>query len=192
MAVTAPAEVLEFWFGDRARPLWFEKDAEFDAEIRRRFAATHEAALAGGLESWERAAESCLSLVLVLDQFSRNMHRGTARAFSGDALARAVADRAIGRGFDRAVEFDRRRFFYLPFEHSESLADQRRSVALFRALAEGQTGAWRDQAQEQLHYAVRHLEIIERFGRFPHRNQALERETTPDEAAFLTGPNASF
>lgn len=188
----APVEILEFWFSDRARALWFEKNSGFDAEIRRRFAPTHQAAMAGRLAGWERAAESCLALVLVLDQFSRNLHRGSARAFAGDALARAVADRGIGRGFDRALHFDRRRFFYLPFEHSESLADQRRSMALFRTLLEEQTGGWREQAQEQLFYAERHLEIIERFGRFPHRNQALGRETTPDEAVFLTEPHSSF
>jgi len=190
--MVGPGEILEFWFSDRARPLWFEKDPDFDAEIRRRFAATHEAARTGRLASWEGAAESSLALVIVLDQFPRNMFRGTARAFSTDALARAAADRAIGRGFDQAVEFDRRRFFYLPFEHSENLADQRRSVALFRALLDAAPDHWREEMQVQLDYAERHLEIIERFGRFPHRNRILGRETTPEEAEFLKGPNSSF
>jgi len=185
-------EILEFWFGDRARPLWFEKDGDFDAEIRQRFEATHQAALAGRLESWEGAAESCLALVVLLDQFSRNMYRGSAKAFAADARARAVADRAIARGFDRQFALDRRQFFYLPFEHGEALADQRRSVALFRALAEEQTGAARDRAVEMLKYVDRHMEIIERFGRFPHRNLALGRETTPEEAAFLEEPHSSF
>lgn len=190
--MTSPSEVLEFWFSDRARPLWFEKDPAFDAEIRRRFGPVHEAAVAGRLADWEDAADSCLALVLVLDQFSRNMFRGQARAFSGDARARAVADRAIARGFDIALPFDRRRFFYLPFEHSESLADQHRAVALFRALLDAAPDAWREEAQVQLDYAEQHLVIVERFGRFPHRNQALGRQTTAEEAAFLAGPNSSF
>lgn len=187
----APEDVLEFWFGDRARALWFAKDEGFDDEIRRRFSATHAAALAGRL-AWEDTAEHSLALVLVLDQFSRNMFRGRAEAFAGDPLARAVADRAIARGFDRALHFDRRRFFYLPLEHSEDLADQLRCVALFRSLLEEQDDAWRDQAAEQLRYAELHLDIIERFGRFPHRNQLLGRATTPEEASFLAGPNSSF
>lgn len=190
--MTSPSEILEFWFSDRARPRWFEKDPAFDDEIRRRFGAVQDAAVAGRLADWEDAADPALALVLVLDQFSRNIFRGQARAFSGDARARAVADRAIARGFDMAQPFDRRRFFYLPFEHSESLADQHRAVALFRALLESAPEAWREEAEVQLDYAQQHLVIIERFGRFPHRNQALGRQTTEAEASFLAGPNSSF
>lgn len=187
-----PQEVIEFWFSPRARSLWFAKDAAFDAEIRAGFEATHRSAAAGRLQGWENAPEGSLALVILLDQFPRNIHRGTARAFASDTLARAVADRAIGRGFDRQLPFEQRQFLYLPFEHSEDLADQRRGVRLFRALAEEQTGALRDAGFELVKYAERHLEIIERFGRFPHRNQALGRETTAAEAAFLEEPMSSF
>lgn len=187
-----PAEILDLWYSDRARPLWFVRNAAFDAEIRARFEASHKAAAAGHLQSWESTAESCLALVLLLDQFPRNIYRGSPRAFAADSLARAVAERAIARGFDRVLDFDRRKFLYLPFEHSEALADQRRGVALFRALAEEQTGVLRDQGFELLKYAERHCEIIARFGRFPHRNQSLGRETTEEEAVFLREPMSSF
>src|SRR5690606_28458065 len=115
------AEILDFWFSDRARPLWFVRDAAFDAEIRARFEASCKAAAAGQLQPWEGAPESCLALVLLLDQFPRNIHRGSPRAFAGDPLARRVAGRAIARDFDRALDFYQRSFLYLPFEHSEDL-----------------------------------------------------------------------
>jgi uncharacterized protein (DUF924 family) len=187
-----PQEILEFWFGDRARSLWFEKDADFDALIRQRFEATYQAALAGRLDSWEGTAEGCLALVVVLDQFPRNMYRGSARAYAADARARAVADRAVARGHDRTLPPDRRWFLYLPFEHSEDLADQRRAVALFRAHAETTAGADRERALELLDYALRHLAAVERFGRFPHRNELLGRETSEDEAAYLRDPRSWF
>lgn len=188
----SPDEVLGFWFSDRARPLWFEKDAAFDAEIRASFEAAHKQAAAGRLQAWERAAESCLALVILLDQFPRNMYRGSPKAFASDGLARAVADRALAGGLDRSLPFDRRSFMYLPFEHSEDLADQQRAVDLFRALAEAQTGTLRDKGFELLEYAERHREIIAHFGRFPHRNQVLGRETTPAEAEFLREARSSF
>ena len=192
MTVAGPAEILEFWFSDRVRPLWFERDAELDAEIRRRFAETHKAALNGQLSSWEGSPEGCLALVILLDQLSRNLHRGTARAFAGDAQARAAADRALARGFDQSLPPDRRWFLYMPFEHSEAMADQRRAVALLRAHAEAATGSERTRAQELLEYAQRHLTAIERFGRFPHRNELLGRETTADEAEYLKDPRVWF
>lgn len=187
-----PQEILEFWFGDQARSLWFEKDVDFDALIRSRFEATHHAALAGRLDAWEDVAESCLALVVLLDQFPRNMYRGSARAFAADAKARAVADRAVARGHDRTLPPDRRWFLYLPFEHSENLADQRRAIALFRANAEAAAGTDRERALERLDYAERHLAAIERFGRFPHRNELLGRETSEDEAAYLRDPRSWF
>ena len=190
--IRPPQEILEFWFGDQARSLWFEKNADFDALIRQRFEATHQAALAGRLDYREDAAESCLALVILLDQFSRNMYRGSARAFATDAEARAVADRAIARGHDRTLQPDRRWFLYLPFEHSENLADQRRAVALFRAHAEATAGLDRERALELLDYALRHLAAVERFGRFPHRNELLGRETSEDEAAYLRDPRSWF
>jgi uncharacterized protein (DUF924 family) len=187
-----PGEVLEFWFSERARPLWFERNAAFDEEIRSRFGATVAAACLGDLSYWVRAVDSSLALVLLLDQFPRNIHRGTLRAFSGDAQARATANTAIERGFDRRAPLDRRFFFYLPLEHSEDAKDQARSVALFRRWAEEHRGGARERALEQMKYVLRHQEIVERFGRFPHRNAVLGRESTPEEIAFLEEPHSSF
>jgi uncharacterized protein (DUF924 family) len=187
-----PGEVLEFWFSEQARPLWFERNAAFDEEIRSRFGATVAAACLGDLSYWVRAVDSSLALVLLLDQFPRNIHRGTLRAFAGDILARATANTAIERGFDRRTPLDRRFFFYLPFEHAEDSQGQARSVALFRRWAEEHRGAARERALEQMKYVLRHQEIVERFGRFPHRNAVLGRESTPEEIAFLQEPHSSF
>ena len=187
-----PGEVLEFWFSEQVRPLWFERNEAFDEEIRGRFGATVGAACLGDLSYWVRAVDSSLALVLLLDQFPRNIHRGTLRAFAGDAHARATANTAIERGFDRRAPLDRRFFFYLPFEHSEDPKDQARSVALFRRWAEEHRGAAREGALEQMKYVLRHQEIVDRFGRFPHRNAVLGRESTPEEIAFLQEPNSSF
>jgi uncharacterized protein (DUF924 family) len=171
-----PADVVSFWQAAGAEK-WFSKDDAFDAAIRARFLTTYEAAAAGALAHWERTAEGALALVIVLDQFSRNMFRASARTYAADPPARAVADRALQHGFDRAVAADLRTFFYLPFMHSEALADQERCVALYRELADA----------ESLRYAEDHADIIRRFGRFPHRNAVLGRETTADEQAFLAG-----
>jgi uncharacterized protein (DUF924 family) len=187
-----PGEVLEFWFSEQARPLWFEQNTAFDEEIRSRFGANVTAAGVGDLDYWVRAVDSSLALVLLLDQFPRNIHRGTLRAFSSDARARAIAGTAIDRGFDRRAPLDRRVFFYLPFEHSEDAKDQARSVALFRRWAEEHRGGARERALEQMDYVLRHQEIVERFGRFPHRNAVLGRESTPAEIAFLQEPHSSF
>jgi uncharacterized protein (DUF924 family) len=170
----APADVLAFWRA--AGPAkWFTKDQTFDAEIAARFGAVWRAAAAGRLAAWEETPETALALVIVLDQFPRNMFRGEAEAFATDALARAVADRAIARGFDQAFAAAERTFFYLPFEHSESPADQERAIALFRATGDAELVKW----------AELHADIIRRFGRFPHRNAVLGRTTTPEEQAFL-------
>jgi uncharacterized protein (DUF924 family) len=185
----APAEVLDFWFGPepgRRRRQWFVKDPAFDAQIRGRFLEDHRRARAGELDAWLAAPESCLALVILLDQFPRNLFRGTPEAFAADARALAAARHALERGFDAGMPPARRLFFYLPFEHSENLDDQRRSVALaepFRALP----------GFEDIHdYALRHLRVIERFGRFPHRNAVLGRESTPEEEEFLKQPGSSF
>jgi uncharacterized protein (DUF924 family) len=154
---------------------WFGKDADFDRAIAGRFRATHEAAAAGRLADWEATPQGALALLLLLDQFPRNMFRGSARAFATDPLARAVAERAIAHGFDVSAAAAERMFFYLPFEHSENLADQERSLALSRQAGGGKTDK----------YAEIHAEIIRRFGRFPHRNAVLGRATTPEEQAFL-------
>jgi uncharacterized protein (DUF924 family) len=172
--LATPADVLAFWRA--AGPdKWFEKDDAFDAAIRARFLGTYEAAAAGRLVAWESEAESALALTIVLDQFPRNMFRGEARAFAADPIARAVADNAIARGFDRRYVPPERRFFYLPFMHAENLADQERCIALCRAAAD----------DEGVKYAELHADIIRRFGRFPHRNRVLGRTTRPDEQAFL-------
>ena len=169
-------EVLDFWLA-AGYAAWFTKDEAFDRRCRDGFLGVYEDAAAGRLAAWEETPVGALALVLLLDQFPRNMFRGTPRAFATDPLAREVADRAIARGFDESVAPDLRIFFYLPFEHSEDLADQERSVALHE-----QAGL-----TEQMSYAIDHRDIIARFGRFPHRNRILGRETTADEQAFLDG-----
>jgi uncharacterized protein (DUF924 family) len=174
--IATPFAVLAFWRG--AGPdKWFTKDTAFDDDIRSRFLATYEAAAAGKLADWENAADSALALAIVLDQFPRNMFRGSARTYAADPAALAMVKRAIARGFDQAVAPIDRQFFYLPFEHSELLEDQDRACALFRA--EGDA--------DKLKWAELHADIIRRFGRFPHRNAALGRVSTPEEQAFLDG-----
>jgi uncharacterized protein (DUF924 family) len=191
-----PEAILKFWFGDpenpageygRQRSVWFRKDPAFDAEIRRRFLEDVEQAIAGDLSHWQGAPYPCLALVLLLDQFPRNLFRGEAKSFAGDALARTVADRAIAQGYDQQVLPPERLFFYLPLEHSEDLADQERSVELVRSLSAVHPGF-----ASTLDYALRHQEVIQRFGRFPHRNEILGRETTPEEAEFLQQPGSRF
>jgi uncharacterized protein (DUF924 family) len=170
----APAEIVSFW-REAGPDKWFEQDESFDQAIRVRFLPIYEAAANGELAASEESAEGALALVVVLDQFPRNMFRGNARAFETDALARAVADHALARGFDQVTDYAMRPFFYLPFMHSETLIDQDRSVCLYEALGDA----------EQLRYATGHRDIVRRFGRFPHRNRALGRDTTPAERAFL-------
>lgn len=170
-----PQSVLAFWRAAGSQK-WYAADAAFDAEIRTRFLSVYEAAAAGHL-AWDDTPEGALALIIVLDQFPRNMFRGSARAFAADALARRIAARAIDRGFDQRFAAPERCLFYLPFEHSESLADQERCVALNRASHDADAVKW----------AELHADIIRRFGRFPHRNRALGRATTPDEQAFLDG-----
>jgi uncharacterized protein (DUF924 family) len=173
--VIASAEaVLAFWRGS-GPDKWFNKDTAFDDEIRKRFLATYEAAARGELAAWEVTQDGALALVIVLDQFPRNMFRGSARAFEADSLARTIATRAIERGFDLNTTVQERAFFYLPFEHSEHMPDQERCCALFRSTGDA----------EALKWAELHADIIRRFGRFPHRNAVLGRATTPDEQAFL-------
>jgi len=168
------AEVISFW-RDAGPDRWFTKDAAFDGQIRERFFDTYEAAAAGKLSGWEGDAQGALALLILLDQFPRNMFRGDARAFATDPLARAVAAGAIVRGFDSQVPADLRSFFYLPFEHSEDLADQERGIAFYKASGDA----------DGLKWAEIHADIIRRFGRFPHRNAVVGRATTPEEQKFL-------
>ena len=173
--IASPADVLAFW-RDAGRDKWFKRDDAFDAEIREKFLATYEAAAAGKLSAWEDSAEDTLALILVLDQFPRNMFRGDARTFAADPLARAAANRALKRGYDQDLPAENRGFLFLPFMHSEDLADQLRCVELYRAAGDA-----------DVKYAEEHRDIIRRFGRFPHRNAMLDRETTEEEQAFLAG-----
>jgi uncharacterized protein (DUF924 family) len=186
-------EVLEFWFGDsdlRAdvvrRKVWFVKDPRFDEEIRSRFFATCEDAARGAFTPWLQDARECLALIILLDQFPRNLFRGEPRAFATDPDALASAQHAVERGFDQFVAPGARMFFYLPFEHSEDIAMQRRAVALFEAMREI------PEMSEAIRYAQLHFDVIRRFGRFPHRNAILGRISTPDEEAFLRTPGSSF
>jgi len=178
--------LFDFWFGPAEHPerlhhrqIWFRSTAEFDAAVRHGFAADHEMAVAGALQDWEAGAESALALVMLLDQVPRNIFRSTKRAFASDPQALAATRRALARGFDQQVPAAWRLFFYLPLEHSEDLADQQRGLALLEALppAPGRPS--------EAHMSRRHLEIIERFGRFPHRNAILGRPSTAAEQAFL-------
>jgi uncharacterized protein (DUF924 family) len=183
--------ILTLWFGPypryaERRKLWFGKDPALDAELRRRFEADWRRASAGELDGWENGADGALSLTILLDQFPRNMFRDTPDAFATDRQAREVAARALARSLDQAVPPVRRFFFYLPFEHSENLADQERSVEL----------AAQFRGDPELHdvyeYAVKHRDVIARFGRFPHRNAILGRESTPAEVEFLRQPGSRF
>lgn len=191
---TRAREVLDFWFGapgsaeyGRARKMWFRKDAAFDALLRERFGALLDAACAGELDAWCATPEGALALVIVLDQFSRNCHRGTPRAFAADDKALAIARAMVASGDDlRLPIVEHRAFAYLPFEHAETAEAQRESLRLFGELAKD------PQAKGYYDYAVRHADVIARFGRFPHRNAQLGRESTQAEAAFLSQPGSRF
>ncbi len=191
--MSGPGEVLDFWFGapgspehGRVRDAWFRKDADFDASIRERFGDAIETALAGGLQDWAQAPGSALALVLVLDQFTRNVFRGSPRSFAGDTRALALARAIVARGWDAGLAPVRRWFVYLPFEHSEALADQRESLRLFATLRDD------PQAGSAWEWAVRHHDVVARFGRFPHRNEILGRPSTPEETEFLRQPGSRF
>lgn len=194
--------IVDFWFVPRAgesvtghatapreritRDVWFRKDDAFDAEIRERFGVALAAALAGAFGHWCREPLGCLARVILLDQFTRNAFRGTPQAFAGDPGALATAEDALERGFDRSLAPQERWFLYMPFVHGESLAQQDRAVALFESLA-AQTGL-----DEPLPWAIRHRDVIRRFGRFPHRNEILGRASTPEEIVFLREPGSRF
>ncbi|GAB4474210.1 MAG: DUF924 family protein [Burkholderiaceae bacterium] len=187
-----PDDVVDFWFGapgsaeyGRARKLWFEKSAATDADIRARFGAAVEAALQGAFEDWRATPRGALALILLLDQFTRNVFRDTARAFAGDARALATAQALVAHGDDRCLTLHERQFAYLPFEHAEDRAAQETSLRLFTELAH-------DGLPEALEWARKHYDVIARFGRYPHRNAILGRASTPDEMAFLRQPGSRF
>ena len=172
--------VLDFWFrGEEERKEWFTKSDVFDEEIRGRFLSLHEAGARGELAHWKDFPGDCLALIVVLDQFPRNMYRGSPRAFSTDALALGAAKHAVAVGHDKQLSTVARSFVYLPFEHSENLADQETALKLFEGHA-------------NFEWARKHWEIVRRFGRFPHRNAVLGRQSTPAEIEFLKEPGSSF
>jgi uncharacterized protein (DUF924 family) len=171
-----PSDIVAFW-REAGPERWFKKDTAFDDEIRHRFLKIHEAAAQGNLAGWEASAEGALALLILLDQFPRNMFRGSARMFATDPLAHAIAAGSIVRGFDAQVSPEMRGFFYLPFEHAEDIADQERAVAFYKTAGDA----------DGLKWAELHADIIRRFGRFPHRNVVLGRATTAEEQAFLDG-----
>jgi uncharacterized protein (DUF924 family) len=182
-STTEPGEVLDFWFAEGDDERWFKVSPEFDREVTERFGAAYEDAAAGRLTDWEATPEGALALTIVLDQFSRNMFRDSARAFAADPVAQGIADRAIEHGHDMAVPEERRIFFYMPFEHAEDLALQDRCVALVKE---------RCNRGQYVDYAERHRAVIARFGRFPHRNEVLGRESTPEEIEYLEGRDEPF
>ena len=197
----AKGELLEFWFGDEPddsvvakakAELWWGHLAETDELLQARFGAAASAAAAGVLDHWTGSPKGRLALILLLDQIPRAIHRGTPAAFAQDELARKTAQQGLDSGADKLLRPIERLFFYLPFEHSEDLADQDRSVALFRELAATVPESKRQTFAEFLDYAVRHREVVALFGRFPHRNAILDRESTAEEKSFLEQPGSSF
>jgi uncharacterized protein (DUF924 family) len=199
---TAEAEeVLRFWFGEldadgrageEQRTRWWRKDASFDQLIRDRFADLHAAVAAGQREEWLASARGRLAAIIVLDQLSRNLFRGSGRAHAADARARELARDGIALGIDRQLAHDERSFLYMPLMHSEELADQDRCVELFCALRDELGEPMRGQVAGIVQYAEKHRDIVRRFGRFPHRNALLGRDSTPEELAFLAEPGSSF
>jgi uncharacterized protein (DUF924 family) len=178
----APSDILSFWFSEQVRAKWFVRDDGFDAELLGRFGALLPKAKRGELAHWAENPDGALALVILLDQLSRNVHRGTPEAFAADPLALSTAKHAIAQGYDLRLTPEERGFLYMPFEHSEVLADQDSGVALFEALG----------SEEPLDYMRRHRDIIARFGRFPHRNAILGRSSTAEEIEFLKQPGSSF
>jgi uncharacterized protein (DUF924 family) len=187
--MTQVDEILDFWFAQgqdatyaQRRKVWFTKNPSFDQAIRTRFQADYELAATGELVDWQNTAQGCLALILLLDQFPRNMFRGEAQSFATDSQALAVAQQAIAQGFDQELPPIQRMFIYLPFEHSERLEHQHQAVQGMQAL----------QIKDVTDYALKHQAVIARFGRFPHRNKILGRSNTPEEEEFLKQPGSSF
>ena len=186
-------EILDFWFGSpdepdygKSRKIWFAKEPEFDEELRRRFLTDYEKAAGGHLDEWKDSPNTCLALILLLDQFPRNIFRETPQAFATDWEALSTAHQAIALGFDKKLSNVQRWFVYLPFVHSENIDHQRQAVKLFQKLSGDKESA------KAIESAIRHRSIIERFGRFPHRNIILGRPSTPEEKDFLKEPGARF
>lgn len=193
-------QLLHFWFGENSAELpppermkfWFGGDATTDQLIRDNFAPQVTQAAAGEFAAWAETASGTLALLLLLDQFTRNIYRGSAKAYAADPLALELTEAGLAAGQDRELTLVQRAFFYLPLEHSERLEDQLRSVQLFEALLVDAPPEFQSLCGSFLDYAIRHRDIIARFGRFPHRNATLGRPSTVEETAFLTQPGSSF
>ncbi len=199
MQVT-PGDILAFWFADAARDpakamrrrlFWFRNSA-VDESISERFSDSVRCAARGEFTAWEEAAPSCLALVILLDQFPRNLYRGRAEAFEHDSRALDVASRGVAAGFLEQLSFIEQAFFLLPYEHSEDVSVQRAGIGLLEQIVDEAAPEWEPSARVSLHFARRHLEIVERFGRFPHRNAVLGRSSTPAEQEYLEGGGESF
>lgn len=194
------SNVITYWFADigdgyqikKQHQIWYGGKEATDREIKRLFGSLIEQALAGTLQEWTRTPMSTMALLLLLDQFTRNVFRGQAKAFSGDVRALSIAKWAIDQGDDNKLPVIARSFFYMPFEHSESLAAQQCSLRLFEQLLEEAPAAGKKTIGSSLAFAKRHYEIIEKFGRFPHRNAALNRQSTPAEIEYLAMKGARF
>jgi len=182
-----PQDVNDFWFSEASKARWFDSKPRYDRQVTARFETLWRQARDGELADWERTAEGALALVILLDQFSRNLYRGTAKAFANDPRAVGIAEQAIAREQHLVMSLIGRAFLYHPFEHSESLAHQERSVLLFRELAETAPAEWQERLKPFLEYAEEHCDVIRRFGRFPHRNKVLGRTNTAEEQAYLDG-----
>ena len=182
MASITPHHILEFWFIEHGPRDWFASNPDFDAKITKQFGDAYPSILAGKHHNWRETAEGRLAEIIVLDQFSRNLFRGTAKAFAADPIALSLAQEAIAVDADQALNQQQRWMLYLPFMHSESLAIHKIAIDLFTKLGLDQV----------LDYEIRHKDIIERFGRYPHRNAALGRQSTQEELAFLDQPGSSF
>jgi uncharacterized protein (DUF924 family) len=189
-------DILRFWFGEPGdashRALWFRGDRETDRRCRDAFGTPLELAARGELDRWALTPRGRLALIVLLDQFSRNIHRSTAGAFAQDAKALALCTEGLEQGMDRALAPVERAFFYMPLQHAEDREAQRRSVACFEALVAEATPMDRPMLAEFLDYARRHRAVVDRFGRFPHRNAILGRQSMPEEVAFLAGPDGPF
>ena len=177
-------DILAFWFEEVQPQQWFQTNPDFDSLIRDRFMPAYEKARDGILDDWRQDADGCLALCLLLDQFPRNMFRGTKQAFATDAKALVISKYALSKGFDQVLAPVKRRFLYLPFEHSENLNDQRKCVELFEKMTKDDPLGYE--------YALKHLKVIEQYGRFPHRNKILGRMNTPEEEEYLAQPGAGF
>lgn len=177
-----PQDITDFWFSDQTKPLWFKKSSDFDREVKRRFLDVYYQAAAGELNHWRDLATNALALIIVLDQFPRNMFRNHPRAFATDEQAVALTKYALERNYQQNLSVEEQAFLFMPLMHSEDKQDQRQCVELFRELGK----------EDNLKFAIKHQKIIDRFGRFPHRNQILGRESTLEEQEFITQPGSSF